>query len=181
MINQVRGYKSIIWQYKTAFTKTQIYSHIEFTNFKCTSMNKEVADFEYCSLKSVNRTYQYISTRIKVHKLLNSLKVNFGLHQQINGYKPFLYNITFDGCQFIKNTKSNVVAKYFYDFIRNISNLNHSCPYNHDIIMDKLPLTLHSRLQSPPFTNKLMFPTYARNKGRRNRKLRLDEEILLLG
>ncbi|KMZ05680.1 uncharacterized protein Dsimw501_GD18263, isoform A [Drosophila simulans] len=163
MINQVRGYKSIIWQYKTAFTKTQIYSHIEFTNFKCTSMNKEVADFEYCSLKSVNRTYQYISTRIKVHKLLNSLKVNFGLHQQINGYKPFLYNITFDGCQFIKNTKSNVVAKYFYDFIRNISNLNHSCPYNHDIIMDKLTSdTINSRLPKVlPFpTGNYMFQTY---------------------
>lgn len=76
MINQVRGYKQINRQYTIAFTKTQIYSHIEFTNFKCTSMAKDVADIEYCFLKSVNRTYQYLSTRIKVLKLLNSLKVS---------------------------------------------------------------------------------------------------------
>lgn len=39
-------------------------------------MAKDVADIEYCFLKSVNRTYQYLSTRIKVLKLLNSLKVS---------------------------------------------------------------------------------------------------------
>ncbi|KRK04513.1 uncharacterized protein LOC26536234 [Drosophila yakuba] len=142
----------------------QIDSLIEFTNFKCVSMNKDVVDFEYCSFKSVNRTYQYISTKVKVFKVsLNSIKVNFGLHQQINGYQPFLYNVTFDGCQFMKNTKSNVVAKYFYDFIKDITNLNHTCPINHDVIVDKLSSeAINSRVPKVlPFpTGNYMFQTY---------------------
>ncbi|KAH8346763.1 hypothetical protein KR084_010511, partial [Drosophila pseudotakahashii] len=112
---------------------------LEFTNFKCTSFDKDVIDFEYCILKSINRTSKYVSAKIKVFKFpVKSIKVNFGLHQLANGYRPFLYNITLDGCKFIKNQKSNPVAKYFYEFIKNISNVNHSCPYNHDFIVEKL-------------------------------------------
>ncbi|XP_016959689.1 uncharacterized protein LOC108031000 [Drosophila biarmipes] len=118
--------------------KVSIYSLVEFTNFQCKSLDKEVADFEYCILKSINRTSKYVSAKLKVFKLpIKSLKVNFGLHQLVNGYRPFLYNVTVDGCKFIKNQKSNPVAKFFYDLIKNISNLNHSCPYYHDIIVDK--------------------------------------------
>uniref|UniRef100_B3P6X7 GG12314 n=1 Tax=Drosophila erecta TaxID=7220 RepID=B3P6X7_DROER len=133
-------------------TLKEMYSHIEFTSFKCASMDKDVVDFEYCSLKSVNRTYQHISA-----------KVNFGLHQQIQGYKPFLYNVSLDGCQFIKNTRSNAVARYFYDFIKDTSNLNHSCPYDHDLILDKLSSeAINSRLPKVlPFpTGNYMFQTY---------------------
>nr|XP_036671139.1 uncharacterized protein LOC108016521 isoform X2 [Drosophila suzukii] len=64
--------------------------------------------------------------------------VNFGLFKRFNGYKPFLYNQTIDACYFINHQKSNPVAKYFFDIIRGITNLNHSCPYNHDILVDRL-------------------------------------------
>ncbi|XP_017120608.1 uncharacterized protein LOC108141650 [Drosophila elegans] len=117
----------------------EIISRVEFTNLKCKTMHKDILEFEYCTLKSINRTYKYVSGKVNLYKIpITKAKVNFGLYKRLNGYKPFLYNKTVDACYFFKHQKSNPVAKYFYDFVKGVSNLNHSCPYDHDIIVDKL-------------------------------------------
>ncbi|XP_016977667.1 uncharacterized protein LOC108043465 [Drosophila rhopaloa] len=117
----------------------EITSRVEITNLKCKTVNKDLAEFEYCSIKAINRTYKYVSGKFKHYKLpIKRIKVNFGLYKRFNGYKPFLYNQTVDACLFLKNQKSNPVAKYFYDFLKGVSNLNHTCPYNHDVVIEKL-------------------------------------------
>uniref|UniRef100_A0A6P4FAH8 Uncharacterized protein LOC108048600 n=2 Tax=Drosophila rhopaloa TaxID=1041015 RepID=A0A6P4FAH8_DRORH len=116
---------------------------------------KDFSDFEYCHLKSVNRTYKYFSLKVNLFKIpVSKIKVNIELLKRFSGYKPFLYNVTFDGCQFLEKPKSSPVAFYFYNFIKIFSNMNHSCPYNHDLIVDKL-LTQHVNYQ---FTKVLPFP-----------------------
>ncbi|KAH8356668.1 hypothetical protein KR200_004290, partial [Drosophila serrata] len=127
----------------------------EFTNFVCTSMNKDFADFDYCVLKAVNRTYKYVSMKLTLYeKPLKSLRVNFALYKRANGYKPFLYNQTVDGCKFFKNPKSNIVTQYFFGFIKEITNLSHPCPYNEDFTMEKLSL----EMVNYRITNLLPFP-----------------------
>ncbi|XP_033153082.1 uncharacterized protein LOC117136304 [Drosophila mauritiana] len=117
----------------------EITPRVEFTNLKCRSVNKEIAEFTQCTLKSINRTYKYISGRVTLYKLpITKARVNFGLYKRFNGYRPFLYNQTIDACHFFKHQKANPVAKYFFDMIKEFSNLNHSCPYNSDIIVEKL-------------------------------------------
>ncbi|KAH8353626.1 hypothetical protein KR084_012258, partial [Drosophila pseudotakahashii] len=112
---------------------------VEFTNIKCTPVDKDFAEFEYCTLKSINRTYKYISGKMKLYKSpITKIKVNFGLYKRFNGYKPFLYNQTVDACYFLNHQKSNPVAQFFFDIIKESTNLNHSCPYNHDIVVEKL-------------------------------------------
>ncbi|KPU76191.1 uncharacterized protein Dana_GF27563 [Drosophila ananassae] len=56
----------------------------------------------------------------------------------MNGFKPFLYNVTIDGCKFLKNPCSSPQTKYFYDFYKDFSNMNHSCPYNHDLVVENM-------------------------------------------
>ncbi|XP_017049382.1 uncharacterized protein LOC108093703 [Drosophila ficusphila] len=108
-------------------------------NIKCQTLDEEFSNFEYCILKSVNRTYKYISLKVNLLKVpISSVQVNVELFQRLNGYKPFLYNITIDACKFFKNQKSNPVASYFYDSFKKFSNINHSCPYNHDLVLEKL-------------------------------------------
>nr|XP_017004970.2 uncharacterized protein LOC108062702 [Drosophila takahashii] len=125
------------------FLAIQIESHFEFTNFICESFDKTFGEFEYCFLKSVNRTYKYISGKFKPHRLpINKLRVNFALWKRYNGYKPFMYNITFDVCSFLKNRNSNPVIKFIHDSHSNYSNINHSCPLNHDVILEKLPIEI---------------------------------------
>ncbi|XP_016961661.1 uncharacterized protein LOC108032360 [Drosophila biarmipes] len=117
----------------------EIIARVEFTNIKCMTLDKDFAEFEYCTLKAINRTYKYASGKFKLFKLpITKAKVNFGLFKRYNGYKPFLYNQTIDVCYFFNHQKSNPVAKYLFDIIRGTTNVNHSCPYNHDIIVDKI-------------------------------------------
>ncbi|KAH8247326.1 hypothetical protein KR038_002459, partial [Drosophila bunnanda] len=114
---------------------------VEFTNIKCTSLDKDFTDFDYCFLKSVNRTYKYISLRAKLLKTpVTKVKVNIELQKRYNGYRPFLYNVTVDACRFLKNPQSNPIAKYLYGFFKNHSNMNHTCPFSEEIKVEKLPV-----------------------------------------
>ncbi|KRF97528.1 uncharacterized protein Dwil_GK28306 [Drosophila willistoni] len=123
-----------------AFGLTKINAKFEFKNAKCTSLDKSFLEFDGCYLKSVNRTYKYITVKTKIFKLpLKSLSVNIELFKRLNGYKPFLFNFTVDACRFLANHR-NSFNQYFYDLIGPYSNVNHSCPINHDIIVDKLPI-----------------------------------------
>ncbi|KAH8281789.1 hypothetical protein KR054_002950, partial [Drosophila jambulina] len=116
---------------------------VEFTNFVCTAMNKKFVDIDYCVLKAINRTYKYLSTKLTIYdKPITNAMVNFAVYKRANGYKPFLYNITVDACKFLKNQKSNPVVQYFFGFIKDITNANHSCPYYEDIIVEKLSLAI---------------------------------------
>ncbi|KAH8279369.1 hypothetical protein KR026_008201, partial [Drosophila bipectinata] len=118
-------------------------SLVEFKNVICDSVDKEFCRFEYCYLKSVNRTYKYVSGRVNLFQLpITNVTVNIGFYKRMNGYKPFLYNETVDGCKFIKNQKGSPITKYYFDFFKNFSNINHSCPYNHDLIIEKVTTTV---------------------------------------
>ncbi|KQS51984.1 uncharacterized protein LOC26526170 [Drosophila erecta] len=116
-------------------------SLFEFTNINCTSFDMKMGEYEYCYLKSINRSYKYLSGKYKLHQIsLTSIKVNCILWKRLNGYKPFLYNITVDACRFLKNQKSNPVLKFLFDSFASYSNVNHSCPFTGEVFVDKLPI-----------------------------------------
>ncbi|KRJ99366.1 uncharacterized protein LOC26534723 [Drosophila yakuba] len=115
------------------------HSLVEFTNFQCESLDRNFCGFEYCHIKSVNRTYKYISLKVNLYKTpVSSVKVNTAIYKRLSGYKPFLYNVTVDGCKFLENQNSNPVSKFIFSVFKDVSNLNHSCPYDHDILLEKL-------------------------------------------
>ncbi|KRK07090.1 uncharacterized protein LOC26535167 isoform X1 [Drosophila yakuba] len=118
---------------------TEVYSLVEFTNVQCESVDKDYTLFPYCYLKSVNRSYKYVSVKAKLLQLpVAKAKVRLALYKRLNGYKPFLYDMTIDACRFLKYPKSNPVALYFYNCFKEYSNLNHTCPFEHDIVLDKM-------------------------------------------
>nr|NP_001027139.1 uncharacterized protein Dmel_CG33912 [Drosophila melanogaster]AAZ66070.1 uncharacterized protein Dmel_CG33912 [Drosophila melanogaster] len=103
---------------------TEVYSLVEFANVQCESLDKDFALIEYCYLKSVNRSYKYVSIKVNLLKLpISKVKIRFGLYKRFTGYKPFLYNATLDACKFLKSPNSNPVALFFII---------------HDIVLDKM-------------------------------------------
>ncbi|EDW75466.2 uncharacterized protein Dwil_GK23872 [Drosophila willistoni] len=127
----------------------------EFTNLKYENFDKEFCEFEYCYLKSINRTYKYLSLRVNLLQLpVTKFSVRFQMLKRFNGYKPFLYDTTVDGCKFLANQKINPVAGFFFGLFSKYSNINHTCPYEHDVIVDKVAVnTMNNGL-----TNVLPFP-----------------------
>ncbi|XP_017057385.1 uncharacterized protein LOC108098764 [Drosophila ficusphila] len=119
----------------------KISSKFEFANVKCTSLDKEFDEFEYCYIKSVNRSYKYVSLKVNLLQTpIRKVKLQVGLYKKFSGYRPFMYNVTVDLCRFFKNPKSNPFIDYFFSFLRPYSNINHTCPYDNDLMIDKLPI-----------------------------------------
>ncbi|XP_033156758.1 uncharacterized protein LOC117138648 [Drosophila mauritiana] len=103
-----------------------IRGHFEFNNVVCLVRDRMFMDFEYCYLKSVNRTYKYLSLKTRMRMREN---------------RRLLYNFDFkvDSCKFLRDRK-HVVANWVYQTFAPYSNLNHTCPYDHDVVLDKLPV-----------------------------------------
>uniref|UniRef100_A0A1I8PBL3 Uncharacterized protein n=2 Tax=Stomoxys calcitrans TaxID=35570 RepID=A0A1I8PBL3_STOCA len=76
-----------------------------------------------------------------MHQLpLTNMTVNAQLFVRGNGYRPFLYNDTLDFCQFVRNPNRYMFWKIVYQIQKPYSNVNHTCPFNHDVIIDGLIL-----------------------------------------
>ncbi|XP_054739344.1 uncharacterized protein LOC129245287 [Anastrepha obliqua] len=84
-------------------------------------------------------SYMKVHAQLKV--VAREVNVTIRLFKRANGWKPFLYNVNFDACKFLKNPKSNPVAEFFYNVMKEYSNTNHTCPYDHDLILDKFRLS----------------------------------------
>ncbi|XP_039229817.1 uncharacterized protein LOC6535097 [Drosophila yakuba] len=112
--------------------------HVTFTNLNCSSHDLDFMSFPTCRIKAVNRTHKYISIYAKINQLpIVEVRVNVKYKRFDNGYKPFFFDLSYDGCHFLKNQK-NIFVKTLYKTFQRSSNMNHTCPYNHDIIVDKL-------------------------------------------
>ncbi|KRF99248.1 uncharacterized protein Dwil_GK28067 [Drosophila willistoni] len=111
---------------------------VTFTNLKCINSDKNFCEFSKCNIKAVNRTHKYLELHAVIHQVpVNNITIRLKTMHFNNGYKPFFIDVTFDACNFLKNPK-NIFVKAFYDVFKKTSNMNHTCPYNHDLIVDKL-------------------------------------------
>ncbi|XP_070851348.1 uncharacterized protein [Drosophila suzukii] len=124
-----------------SFTVVKVCCKFEFTNINCTSLDPEFMDVAECFLKSANRTYKYLTLKTRFYKLpINNIMIRVKVLKRLNGYKPFLYDFTLDGCKYLKG-KQNQLIQFFYDMFAPYSNVNHTCPYNHDVYVEKLPIS----------------------------------------
>ncbi|XP_068152652.1 uncharacterized protein [Drosophila tropicalis] len=140
----------------SAIKVAEISGHVEFTNIKCEPLDKSFSDFEYCYIKAINRSYKYVSLKVNLFKIpVTKVKVNFSVMKRFNGYLPFLYNVTIDACKFFENSNRNPLAQYLSGLFLPFTNMAHKCPFNHSLILDKLPIDhvnnhLTSVLKFPP-------------------------------
>uniref|UniRef100_A0A1I8PQ42 MD-2-related lipid-recognition domain-containing protein n=1 Tax=Stomoxys calcitrans TaxID=35570 RepID=A0A1I8PQ42_STOCA len=102
----------------------QSIASVRLTNLKCEEYHPDFANFPICRLKMP----------------VTNVTINLSMFKKLSGYRPFLNNVTFDFCKFMLNRKHVPVANLFYNVFANDSNINHTCPYNHDIIVDNFVL-----------------------------------------
>ncbi|XP_062135915.1 uncharacterized protein LOC133845467 isoform X1 [Drosophila sulfurigaster albostrigata] len=112
-------------------------AHVTFTNLKCTFLNESLGEFKICRIRAVNRTHKYISMYAKPKIILDDITGNMKIMRFDYGYKPFFIDITIDVCKYLKNPQ-NVIVTTFYNTFKKMSNINHTCPYKHDVIIDKV-------------------------------------------
>ncbi|KAH8243129.1 hypothetical protein KR032_004751, partial [Drosophila birchii] len=119
-----------------------ICSKLEFTNVKCNSKDKKFVEFEYCYIKSVNRSYKYISLKTRLHSLpINEATASLQVLRRFRSFMPVTMNVTIDICKFLSEKKSilNPMLELFDGVSKKYTNLNHTCPYDNDLVIEKLP------------------------------------------
>ncbi|SPP80417.1 uncharacterized protein LOC117583148 [Drosophila guanche] len=121
------------------------------TNIKCKCYDKTFCEFRQCELKVVGRGLVAINIYVKIHQLpVKKVLVNASLYRRFNGYRPFLYNFTVNFCDFMRHSKRYPAFGIGHSQVLSFSNLNHSCPYNHDVIVSNMILN-DAMLEKTPF------------------------------
>ncbi|XP_017081602.1 uncharacterized protein LOC108114927 [Drosophila eugracilis] len=125
-------------------------SRFRFTNFVCDSVDESWISVHKCRLKAVQRGKTTLSFDGTVLKTVSTLKVHAQIFKRANGFKPWLYNITFDGCRFLRKPYEAPVVLVF-NLFKPFSNLNFTCPYKgpvrvigFHIIGEQIPVPLPS-------------------------------------
>ncbi|XP_005185093.2 uncharacterized protein LOC101897858 [Musca domestica] len=117
---------------------------MRFTNLKCEELRPDFAVFEECRLTVVKRDIISLNIDVKLLKVpVTSTTVgvvNLAFFKKFNGYRPYFCNITYDFCKFMENRNRQSYAKIFLDAILKDSNVNHTCPFDHNIIVKDLIL-----------------------------------------
>ncbi|XP_050335808.1 uncharacterized protein LOC126766860 [Bactrocera neohumeralis] len=71
----------------------------------------------------------------KLSRSIDNITVKAELFRKTNGYTPFIYKFTMDFCELKRNPQRQPVMTIFFKYLEQNSNLNHTCPYDHDIIL----------------------------------------------
>ncbi|XP_036672430.3 uncharacterized protein [Drosophila suzukii] len=139
-------------------------SLFKVTNIKCQCYDKTFCDFPQCELKVLGRGKVGIFIYTKIYQLpIKKVLVNLSLFRKFSGYRPFMYNVTVDFCDYMRNPKRFPWLGVVHDTMLNSTNVNHSCPYNHDLIVSKMVLS-DIMLKKTPFpTGSYMFQLIAGN------------------
>ncbi|XP_030560387.1 uncharacterized protein LOC115762358 [Drosophila novamexicana] len=121
-------------------------ARFKLTGLECQALDPKFCAFENCVIKPVSRGIKEINGKIIL------LQVPIRLELTRRGYvKHMLYAVDIDGCQFWIGKRRNPIASSIYKSLRLdvFTNINHSCPYNHDIIVDHLRLDENLNLNLP--------------------------------
>ncbi|XP_059216758.1 uncharacterized protein LOC106091593 [Stomoxys calcitrans] len=109
-----------------------------------TQVTCELSDNNFAIIKRCNLTKTADGLRalnIHIHPLqsLDHVSLKLSLFRKTNkNYNPFFVESTVDVCDFLQDYKQNIPWGMIYEKIAKYTNINHSCPYNHDLIIEKL-------------------------------------------
>ncbi|KAH8364495.1 hypothetical protein KR084_007319, partial [Drosophila pseudotakahashii] len=110
------------------------------TNVQCQSHNKSWVRVNVCRLKAISRYKVIFNFNATLFYPTPDIRVTYRLFKRENGYKPWMVNVEIDSCRFLRKPY-NVFGVMVYNFFRNFTNANHTCPLSGDLIVKNMYLT----------------------------------------
>ncbi|XP_059225702.1 uncharacterized protein LOC131997871 [Stomoxys calcitrans] len=115
---------------------------------KCIMHQPDFGNFEYCKITKNTKNLTGLSFHLKLHQLpVTNCLAHVEFHYLTATRRPIVpVNSTWDACKFMANRKRFIAFEALFKIVGPATNLNHTCPYNHDIIgknlvfdMDRIP------------------------------------------
>uniref|UniRef100_A0A1I8MEU0 Uncharacterized protein n=1 Tax=Musca domestica TaxID=7370 RepID=A0A1I8MEU0_MUSDO len=133
---------------------------------ECKIIDPDFVDFPVCEVMA-NGKKSSVSVTAHIRQLpVSSVSLNVVL-QPLYGKNLAMLNATWDACAFMKNRKRNRALNRLFKYLAPYTNVNHSCPYNHDIIVRNFTLWNQTPLfSSPNVAFKISIGVYAGDKYR---------------
>ncbi|XP_017061781.1 uncharacterized protein LOC108101816 [Drosophila ficusphila] len=116
-----------VWVIVAFFVCSEAY-FVKMTNAKCKSYNKSWVVVHYCRLKAYSRNKTSLNINATFMEPANNIFIKTKMMKKANGYKPFLFDYTFDACEFMRR-RNQPFAKIIWNLIKDVSTVNHTCPY----------------------------------------------------
>ncbi|ALC45530.1 CG33777, partial [Drosophila busckii] len=98
-----------------------------------------------------------------LHHPVHDAFIKGDLMKKANGYKPWLYSANFDGCQFIRR-RNNPIIRLIWEFFKEFSNINHTCPYVSALVFKMTNAVCESRNKSWVIIDTCRLHAVQRNK-----------------
>uniref|UniRef100_A0A1I8NMT4 MD-2-related lipid-recognition domain-containing protein n=1 Tax=Stomoxys calcitrans TaxID=35570 RepID=A0A1I8NMT4_STOCA len=131
--------------------KTQVQSRIIVDWINCTSRDPTFAKFALCRLGNIKKNVREFSFHNRIFQPIQECIIRIEATYTMEKKPIVLLNATCDGCELMRTRKRYVAVRKMFDLIGKNTNLNHTCPYNHDVIGKNLTLDL----QKVPFPTPL--------------------------
>ncbi|XP_051861764.1 uncharacterized protein LOC127565732 [Drosophila albomicans] len=121
---------------------------VRLSAIKCHSDDLKFCVVDKCEMKTLSRRLK------EVHAVVKLLKIpvtNASIRAELLRGSLSLYNFEFDGCQYWVNKRRNPFVSAIYKLFNlyRYTNVNHSCPYSHDIVLNHMPFDTNLNTQVP--------------------------------
>ncbi|XP_020814922.1 uncharacterized protein LOC110189235 [Drosophila serrata] len=101
----------------------------KFKSLHCTNYNKTLGEILLCRIKAINRYRNSISIQFRQKTTVHNVHMRLELFKRANGWRPFLYNISFNLCDFLSK-RNNMIVGLGYEYIKPyIPITNYTCPF----------------------------------------------------
>ncbi|XP_075158070.1 uncharacterized protein LOC142231343 [Haematobia irritans] len=110
--------------------------NLDFKRLVCSSVDANFSRFDLCEVRSNKNSGSSFSITLRLLKgpvkncIVNTQFYNIQGKQQL-----LITNRTWDGCKALRSTRKFLPILFLLNLANKYTNMNHTCPYNHTIIV----------------------------------------------
>ncbi|XP_053966391.1 uncharacterized protein LOC128868386 [Anastrepha ludens] len=119
-------------------------------------MQPQYVNYTQCKIEQVSRDVYEVTIAIALHLgPVNNITLSSSVVKRGYEDRQPMVDYKIDWCAFFHSKRRNILAKFFYSNmgLERYSNMNHSCPYDHDLLLDHYPFDGKAMGKVLPFGN----------------------------
>ncbi|XP_075162662.1 uncharacterized protein LOC142235296 [Haematobia irritans] len=116
---------------------------VVITKFICESMDRAYFIVKNVTLSKDANGDSVMNAQVQPLKNLENVLIKIVMMRKVReSYQPYFVEATLNFCDFLKDHKNQIPWSIFYQRLLVFTNMNHTCPYNHDLILKDFKIVI---------------------------------------